>query len=197
LLHAARHASAVVTGSRGRGPLTGLLLGSVGLTVAGRAHGPVIVVRGDKAGLAGAHARILLGAGEPGTSGAAVRFALREAEARHCVLDVVRAWRRPAHRPIDHPLLAGVPALSCEERAATLIDALLQDALADHPHVRVHRSTVEGPARRVLLHRSAAADLLIIGVRRGHDRRALHLGRVAHALLHHAECPVAVVPESP
>ncbi|GHK02031.1 universal stress protein [Streptomyces sp. NPDC003753] len=196
LLRVVHHASAVVTGSRGRGRLAGLLLGSVSLTVAGRARGPVIVVRGDRAGLEGTHERILLGAGEPGTSGAAVRFALREAQARHCVLDVVRVWHRPAHRPVDHPLLAGDPARCCEERAATLIDALLQDAVADHPDVRVHRSTVEGTARRVLLHRSAAADLVVIGVRRGHDRRALHLGRVAHTLLHHAECPVAVVPES-
>ncbi|MFF3905914.1 universal stress protein [Streptomyces sp. NPDC001848] len=193
LLRAVHHASAVVTGSRGRGRLTGLLLGSVSLTVAGRASGPVIVVRGDKAGLEGTHDRILLGAGEPGTSGAAVRFALREAEVRHCVLDVIRAWRHPAHRPMDHPLLTGDPAHFCEERAATLIDALLQDAVADHPGVRVHRTTVEGTARRVLLRRSAAADLVIIGVRRGHDRR--DLGRVAHTLLHHAECPVAVVPE--
>jgi nucleotide-binding universal stress UspA family protein len=195
LRRAADDATAVVTGSRGRGELRGLLLGSVSLAVAGRALGPVIVVRGDKAGLEGVHERILLGAGEPGTCGAATRFALREARARHCALDVVRVWRRPAHEPVDHPLLAGGAALFYEERAATLIDALLQDAVPDHPDVRVHRSTVEGAARKVLLHRSAAADLLIIGVRRGHGHRGPRLGRVAHALLHHADCPVAVVPE--
>jgi nucleotide-binding universal stress UspA family protein len=195
LLREAGHATAVVTGSRGCGELKGLLLGSVSLAVAGRAPGPVVVVRGDKAGLEGAHERILLGAGEPGSCGAAVRFALREAEVRHCVLDVVRVWRRPRHEPMDHPLAAGDPAHFYEERAATLIDALLQDAVADHPDVRVNRSTVEGTARKVLLHRSAAADLVIIGVRRGHGHWALHPGRVEHALLHRSECPVAVVPE--
>lgn len=196
LLHEGGNAAAVVTGCRGRGEAQGLLLGTVSLAVAGRARGPVIVVRGDEAGLRGAHERILLGAGEPGTSGAAARFALREAGVRHCVLDVVRVWRRPAHEPMQHPLLTGAPALYHEERASTLIDALLQDATADHPDVRVDRTTLEGPAHKVLLRRSAAADLAVIGIRRGPGSHG-YLGRVGHTLLHHAMCPVAVVPELP
>ncbi|MFF1650664.1 universal stress protein [Streptomyces sp. NPDC058240] len=46
LLHEARHAEALITGERGRGGLTGLLLGSVGLAAAARAPCPVTVVRG-------------------------------------------------------------------------------------------------------------------------------------------------------
>jgi nucleotide-binding universal stress UspA family protein len=194
LLLAATNASALVTGSRGRGELKGMLLGSVGLAVAARAHCPVIVVRGDKAGLEGTHERILLGAGEHATSGEAVRFAFREAEARQCVLDVVRAWRCPVHETADHPLLAEDPAHQHEEHASAQLDELLRDAVADHPDVQVRRSTVEGPARKVLLNRSGAADLLIIGAQRRHGHYGLQLGRVAHALLHHAQCPVAVVP---
>ncbi|MEV0173569.1 universal stress protein [Streptomyces sp. NPDC050803] len=195
LLGEAHHAFAVVTGSRGRGELAGLLLGSVGLTVAARAQGPVVVVRGDKAGLAGTHERILLGAADPAVAGEATRFAFREAEARGCVLDVVRAWRRPAHRPPDHPLLAGDPAQAHEEQASALLDALLHDAADEHPGVRVRRAVVEGPPRRVLLNRSAAADLVIIGARHRTGHFGLQLGRVGHTLLHHAECPVAVVPQ--
>lgn len=194
LLRAGNNASGLVTGSRGRGELKGLLLGSVGTAVAARAHCPVIVVRGDKAGLAGTHERILLGAGEHATSGAAVRFAFREAEARQCVLDVVRAWRCPAHETADHPQLAGDPAHQHEEQASAQLDELLRDTVADHPDVQVRRTTVEGPARKVLLNHSAAADLLIIGARRRHGHYGLQLGRVAHTLLHHAECPVAIVP---
>ncbi|WAZ19498.1 universal stress protein [Streptomyces cinnabarinus] len=185
LLGEAHRAFAVVTGARGRGGLAGLLLGSVALTVAARAHGPVIVVRGDKAGLAGTHERILLGAADPEIAREATRFAFREAEARGCVLDVVRAWRRPA-RPAaeDH-----------DERASALLDALVHEATADHPDVRVRSATVEGPARTVLLDRSAAADLVIIGTRQRSGRFGLQFGRVGHTLLHHAHCPVAVVPQ--
>ncbi|MEU6144548.1 universal stress protein [Streptomyces sp. NPDC047081] len=195
LLDEGRNASFLVTGSRGRGELAGLLLGSVGLAVASRAHGPVVVVRGDKAALAGAHERILLGAGEPATGGEAVRFAFREAETRGCTLDVVRAWRCPAHESADDPRLAQDPAHRHEQRASELLDRLLEEAVLDHPGVRVRSVTVEGPARRVLLNRSAAADLLIVGAQRRKGHIGLQLGRVAHTLLHHADCPVAIVPQ--
>ncbi|MER6124150.1 universal stress protein [Streptomyces sp. NPDC001795] len=188
LLREGHNATALVTGSRGRGGLTGLLLGSVGLAVAARAHCPVIVIRGDKAGLAGVHERILLGVGEPATSREALRFAFREAEARKCILDVVRAWRRPAYEITEHP----VPP---DQQASALLDALLRDAAAEHPGVRVRRAIAEGPARIVLLKRSAAADLVVIGGRRRQGYAGLQLGRVGHTLLHHASCPVAIVPQ--
>jgi nucleotide-binding universal stress UspA family protein len=195
LLGEGNNAWLLVTGSRGRGELRGLLLGSVGLAVAARAHCPVTVVRGDSAGLAGTHERILLGAGNPDTSGAAVRFAFREAEARACTLDVVRAWRCPAHETVDHPAPAAEPARHHEERASALLDELLREATAAHPTVRVRRTTVEGPPAKVLVDRSAAADLVIVGARRRVGRLGLQIGRVSHTLLHHARCPVTVVPQ--
>ncbi|MFJ9582506.1 universal stress protein [Streptomyces acidicola] len=195
LLREGLQAFAVVTGSRGRGELKGMLLGSVGLVVAARAHCPVIVVRGNQAALAGTHERILLGAGNPVTSGEAVRFAFREAEARRCPLDVVRAWRSPAHQTSRPSRSAGEPARYPRERASALLDALLHDAVADHPGVRVRPDTVEGPARKVLLRRADAADLVIVGAQRRQDHFGLQLGRVTHTLLHHAPCPVAVVPQ--
>jgi nucleotide-binding universal stress UspA family protein len=195
LLKEGRHAFALVTGSRGRGDIAGLLLGSVSLAVAARASCPVIVVRGDKAGLAGTHNRITLGVGDADADSAAVRFAFREAELRGCTLDVVRAWRCPAHETADHPLLAGDPARHHEDRASVLLDAILEAPVRDHPEVRVRRATVEGPARKVLLTRSAAADLLVVGARRRHSQFGMQLGRVGHTLLHHASCPVAVVPQ--
>ncbi|EPJ40552.1 putative Universal stress protein [Streptomyces afghaniensis 772] len=195
LLRESNNACALVTGSRGRGELKGLLLGSVGLAVAARAHCPVIVVRGDKAGLAGTHERILLGAGDPAVGGEAAWFALREAEVRGCTLDVVRAWRCPAHETADVAALAETGARYHEKRARAQADELLRGPVADHPDVRVRRTTVEGPARKVLVDRSAAADLVIVGARRRQDPFGLQLGRVAHTLLHHAQCPVAVVPQ--
>ncbi|MER5915641.1 universal stress protein [Streptomyces sp. NPDC001982] len=192
LLREGNEATALVTGSRGRGGLKGLLLGSVGLAVAARAPCPVIVVRGDPAALASSHERILLGAGDADTCGEAVRFAFREAAARKSALDAVRAWRRSAHES-DEP--TGDVARRPEERASAALDTLLHDAMAEHPGVRVRRATVEGHARGVLLRRTAAADLVVVGARRRTGLFGLQLGRVAHTLLHHADCPVAIVPQ--
>ncbi|MFJ8827725.1 universal stress protein [Streptomyces sp. NPDC102467] len=195
LLHESANAWAVVTGCRGRGEVAGLLLGSVGLTVAGRAQCPVIVVRGDKEGIEGTHGRILLGVGEADQSSAAVDFALREATARHCTVDAVRAWRCPAHESDDNPLNSAEPGHEHQRRAGEVLDAALSDAPTGHPRAKVRHSVVEGPASAVLLHRTAAADLVVVGARRRHGHFGLQLGRVGHVLLHHAQCPVAIVPQ--
>ncbi|MGA5218408.1 universal stress protein [Streptomyces cinereoruber] len=194
LLAEARTAAAVVVGSRGRGAFAGLLLGSVGLVVAARSPGPVVVVRGDRYALESRHGRVLLGVGEHGADAAAVRFAFREAAVRDAELDAVRAWRRPAHTPAGHPLLTGDGGGPDERHATGLLERLLEPAAREHPGVRLRRSTVEGPAHRVLTERSAAADLLVVGARRRAGPMGLELGRVAHRALHHASCPVAVVP---
>jgi nucleotide-binding universal stress UspA family protein len=199
LLNEAHTAAALVVGSRGRSGLAELLLGSVGLTVAGRAACPVIVLRGnqDNQARAGTHRRVVLGVGEKeGPHGTAVtRFAFEEAEARKATLDAVRAWRCPAYESTDDPLLAGEPARLHEQRAAEILDSALSKAAAEHPAVALIRRTAEGSARRVLLDASDDADLLVVGVRRHHGLAGLQLGRVAHTLLHHSACPVAVVPQ--
>jgi nucleotide-binding universal stress UspA family protein len=195
LLREGRNAFALVTGSRGRGGLAGLLLGSVSLAVAARAQCPVVVVRGDAAATASTHGRILLGVAETAAGSDAVRFAFREAEARGCILDAVRAWRCPAHESAEHPLLTGDAAKFHEMRAAALLDEALTEFVAEHPDVPVHRATLEGPARKVLLERSADADLMVVGAHHRHGHLGLQLGRVAHAALHHSHCPVAVVPQ--
>ncbi|MCX3059885.1 universal stress protein [Streptomyces beihaiensis] len=199
LLLAGRDATALILGQHGRGPVEQLLLGSVSLTVAARAHCPVIVVRGDREGRAGTHGRVLVGvgdsAGDADASAAAVRFAFDEAAARKAELDTVRAWHRPSHTPLEHPLLTGDPTHELQERATQLLADALDACARDHPDVPVRHFSVEGHARKVLLDRSAAADLLVVGAHHRHSHFGLQLGRVAHAVLHHAACPVAVVPQ--
>ncbi|WP_020129659.1 universal stress protein [Streptomyces sp. 303MFCol5.2] len=194
LVREGRHASALVLGTRGRSGLVEMLLGSVSLTVAAHADCPVIVLRGSHDNRAGADSRgrVVLGVGETGKDSAATRFAFQEARLRAAPLDAVRAWRCPAHESVDHPLLAGEPARLHEEHAAEALEQALKDAPTD---VELHRRTVEGPARRVLLDASHDAGLLVVGARRNPGHLGLQLGRVAHGVLHHAACPVAIVPE--
>ncbi|MFE1907921.1 universal stress protein [Streptomyces gardneri] len=195
LLREGREGAILVVGSRGRGEFADLLLGSVSLLVAARAHCPVVVVRGDSQALEARHGRILLGVGEHDLDSPAVRFAFREAAVRDAELDVVRVWRRQAHEPAAHLLMRRAGAAYFTEDASQLLDKALEAASSEHPEVRLRRSTIEGPAHKVLTARSAAADLLVVGARRRDGLVGLELGKVAHRALHHASCPVAVVPQ--
>jgi len=197
LLGEGRNASALVVGARGRSGIAELLLGSVSLAVAARADCPVIVLRGghDSQVDAGMRRPIVLGVGEDAHSTEAVRFAFQEAEERRVALEAVRAWRCPSHESVDHPLLAGEPARYHGQQAAETLEAALRDAAADHPSVELRRRVVEGTAREALLDASADAGLLVVGARRRQGHFGLQLGRVAHAVLHHSACPVAVVPQ--
>lgn len=194
LVREGRHAAALVLGTRGRSGLTEMLLGSVSLTVAAHADCPVIVLRGshDNRATSGTHGRVVVGVGEDGKESPAVRFAADEARRRGVPLEAVRAWRCPAHESTDHPLMAGEPARLHEKRAVEALDAAVRDVPAD---VEVHRHTVEGHARSVLLDAAADADLLVVGAKRRDVTFGLQLGRIAHAVLHHSSCPVVVVPQ--
>ncbi|WP_024757511.1 universal stress protein [Streptomyces exfoliatus] len=195
LLRQGQEGAILVVGSHGRGEFADLLLGSVSLIVAARARCPVIVVRGDRQALEARHGRVLLGVGEYDLDSPAVRFAFREAAVRDAELDVVRTWRRQAHGPADHLLMRRAGAAYFTDGASELLDEALETAASEHPQVRLRRSTIEGPAHKVLTQRSAAADLLVVGARRRDGLVGLELGRVAHRALHHASCPVAVVPQ--
>lgn len=195
LVNESSTARAMVLGCRGRNAVTELLLGSVSLAVAAHAHCPVIVLRGNprKTAATAAPGRVVLGVAEKAAGSAAVRFAAEEAALRGLPLEAVRAWRRPAHSDTGHPLLAGGPAHAEEQEAAEA----LEDALRDVPEgLEQHRRTAEGHARDVLVAASQDAALLVVGARRRSGRFGLQLGRVAHGVLHHAACPVAVVPET-
>jgi len=190
LIHESRAATVVVVGTRGRGGLAEALLGSVSLTVAAHADCAVVVVP-DGGDTDDDPPRTGIVVGTAGTPTPALRFAYEAARRRREPLTAIRAWRCPSHDTADHPLLAGEPERLHEERAAGQLDTALADAPAD---VELRRRTLEGPAGKVLPDASREAALLVIGRRRP-AHPGPRIGRVAHRVLHHSHCPVAIVPD--
>lgn len=189
LLGLQRYSPLLVLGTRGHGGFPGLLLGSVSLRIAARAAYPVVVVRGEHGPADAGRGRVVLGVGSHDVS-AAAEFAVEEAVAGHADLELVHAWRPE----IDMSGMAVVmDAGAAADRAQSLLGAVPLSEPQDSG-LRVRRTAVQGRSASSLLQAAAGADLLVLGARRRHDRPGLQLGSVNHAMLHHAPCPVAIVP---
>lgn len=173
------NAEMIVMGSRGRGRLTSALLGTVSLTTAQHAGCPVVIVHGEDV-TDRAPRRIIVGADGSPSSTAALDFALSLA-ADETTVTLVLAW-------------STMPAGSSDPVPA-VAQALLEQTLAGRskPGVTIELAAVPGAPRDVLLHRSAEADLLVVGRRGREGFRGLNLGSVAQHALMGAKCPVAVV----
>lgn len=191
-----RNAFALVLGSRGLGDLAGMLLGSVSLAVAGRADCPVVVVRGRAEHRDARFGSVVVGVEDGEGSGTAVQFAFREAHVRRCGLVAVHASCAPCVAASEAPPPSQY-VFEARPRPPTQVldDALRGPAEQYRNATPISRRVVEGPARRALLEAASGADLLVVGARRRRGHLGLQLGLINHAVLHHAPCPIAVVPQ--
>ncbi|MEV0489777.1 universal stress protein [Streptomyces atratus] len=196
LVQESHGAAMIVLGSRGRGRIAEMLLGSVSLAVAGRSHGPVVVIPKAASAVQSTSGRVVVGIGDAQGPSAAARFAFDQAVSRHGELTAVRAWRCPVNEAMDHPLLSGSPAASHHRDAEEHLEDVLAvlDRTGSGPVIT--RSVVQGPAHQALIEAASGADMLVVGARRGGGKHWHRLGTVNHAVLHYAPCPVAVVPDT-
>lgn len=199
LVGAAADAEMLVLGSRGHGPVVGFLLGSVGQQVIAETTRPVVLVRaGDQPTAEVGGREVVVGQqGEPEDSEAALRFAFATAAARGATVRVVRAWTLPpvfAYSPASLKLLDEAGGLEPREHKA--LAAALEPVQRDFPDVPVVEHVEMGSAGQVLLSVAARAQLMVVGRRAHRTAVGARIGSVAHGVLHHAPCPVAVVPSA-
>jgi nucleotide-binding universal stress UspA family protein len=205
LLSAAANAGLLVVGARGTGGFDGLAMGSVALRAAAAATCPVVVVpeqpadAGDEAAasVAGGWARVVFGLDAHAPVDGTADFAFAAARAHDAPLRVVCAWSLPANS--GSPLMLDVT----EEDRATWEDQevlSLSDALRGwrekYPEVAVQPDARLLHPALALVTASSGAGLLVIGRRTEPRAPEGRLGPVAHAVLHHAPCPVAIVPHA-
>lgn len=193
LLDAAAAHALLVVGSRGRGGFSSLLLGSVSRRVAAHAECPVVVVHAPPAPAQGLS--VLVGVlGEQDTP--VVRFACAAAALRGAPVRALHTWSAVSDAGHMVPLVDNLDDEGKEHTA--LLGRVVEAGRGDFPRNQVVLDVVAGAAAAALVEASAHAALLVVGApRRARvGRLGMHLGSVVHAVLHHAHCPVAVVPVS-
>jgi nucleotide-binding universal stress UspA family protein len=192
VLDVSADAAMIVMGSRGRGHVLSIALGSVSEDVVGRATCPVVVIRSRHD--VGTPQGVLVGTDEAPVSLPAVHFAYEQASLRglhltvmHTVWDEVASTQPARVTSADDPDLAEV--------RRTLVDSLAGPA-AEFPDVATRLLIGYGVPAECLLTLADSMDLVVVG----HHERGL-LGRLTHgstatAILERASVPIAVVPVS-
>ncbi|MEV7345805.1 universal stress protein [Streptomyces sp. NPDC093544] len=199
LVAAASDAETLVLGSRGYGTIVGFLIGSIGQQVIAEAASPVVLVRADdRAASEAAGREIVVGQhGGPDDSAAGLRFAFETAAVRGASVRVVRAWSLPplfAYSPGSLKLLDEAGGLEPFEKKA--LAESVKPWRERFPEVSVTEYVEMGSAGQVLLSLAARAQLMVVQRRAERSAVGSRIGSVAHALMHHAPCPVAVVPHA-
>ncbi|WP_404393005.1 universal stress protein [Humibacillus xanthopallidus] len=218
IVEASHDAELVVMGSRGRGRITGGLLGSTSYAVAAHAHCPVVVVRPSHEAAASADAEVpetaSLSEGLPevvrpdATHPVVVGFddsepALRAVQAAADIAMEEGAELRIAH-VVQVPSIdswayeetahAGtVHAHSLREHADDALSAAVRLAKSKHLELKVSTEVLYGDPGQAIADLGRTAGLVVVGSRGRGGFKGLLLGSVSHNVIHNAECPVMVV----
>jgi nucleotide-binding universal stress UspA family protein len=194
LLETSRDASLLVVGARGLGGFRELLLGSVSHACVHHAASPVAVVRGEHtAPEAGTVERVVVGIDGSETARHALAWAVEEARLRPARLEVVHAWHMPY--VTGYPWVSPTFDLDAFEEAAQRTVAVALGAVDTDGLVEpITRTLCAGGAASALLDAAKGADLVVVGSRGLGGFTGLLLGSVGDQVVHHADCPVVVVP---
>ena len=136
---------------------------------------------------------VLVGVDGSPQSGAALRYAVAEANRRGARLRVVSTYfpEYSVHGRTE-PLSASEPAIEVDVEAQTR--RMVEEALAgDAAGPPVEIVTAAGPAAGVLVDMSKEADVLVVGHRGRGGFASMLLGSVGLQSVLHAHCPVIVV----
>ncbi|WP_166390108.1 universal stress protein [Nocardioides ochotonae] len=186
LLEAAESAHLIVVGSRGRGPVSSLLLGSVGMALSQHARCPVVVRRPHPPESAGEG--ILVGTDATPHSDPAVEWAFGQAALRRTPLSIVRTFFEAGLEGEVTESEGGYDELWAQLREVA-------DRFGPRfPDVEVRLRLRRGLADEELARAAETAEMVVLG---SHVRRSifglLDLD-VPHGVLVHAPRYVAVVP---
>ncbi|HQY33222.1 MAG TPA: universal stress protein [Actinotalea sp.] len=194
LVEAARDAGLAVIGTNRQGGLLEQQLGVLAPWLPQHAGCPTVVVPvREGRDVAGPVRRIVVGVDGSDAARTALARAVVEAQAWGARLTAVCGvpMSTPTGVPGWQPASVDREALLAEVEAG--LDRAVKDATAGRA-VDVRRHALDGSGAALLVEFSTAVDLVVVGARGRGGFTGLRLGSTSRTLLHHAACPVMLVP---
>ncbi|MGZ5417255.1 MAG: universal stress protein [Nocardioides sp.] len=192
LLDSAHGAHLLVVGSRGRGSIASLLLGSVSVDVSSHAACPVVVVHPekDRARFGPFVGRIVVGVDGSEASLAALDFAYELASTEFKPLAIVHSWGAAG---VYKDLMSYETRLETAEEHELQVAESIAGYAEKYPDVLTTQHQDEEDPSRTLVTASDDADTIVVGSRGRGDAKAVIFGSVSRFVVEHAHCPVIVV----
>ena len=126
----------------------------------------------------------------------ALEWAMKEAALQHAALTVLTVHEVMASYWTSAPVILPQDESSTEKARQQAEEAVAKVAsqLGDSQPASVSVRAVSGFADQELIDASKNSDLLVVGSRGGGGFARLMLGSISSKVVHHAACPVVVVP---
>lgn len=189
LLDLSEHAASVFVGSRGRGPISSLLLGSVGVALSRAAWCPVFVIRPYQPNQH--RDGILVGTDCTDRTRPTLELAFRQASLRSLPLTVL-------HTAGSIETIVGVGAVLDDdtegfEAERRLLAETVAGLAQEYPDVSAQLRLGRGSPDACLIEESKHMDLVVIGHHRGRAAGDMfRLGSFVAPVVESAGCPVAI-----
>ncbi|AJC52973.1 universal stress protein [Streptomyces sp. 769] len=194
LVEAAEQADLLALGSRGLGPAARFTLGGTGLDLVPRVAVPVVLVRARHDRPATEEgSSVAVGVSLHAACEGLLAFAFETAARRAVPLRAVHGRNLPPFAYDRGGAVERAAADQAEVLAREELSQALRPWREKFRDVRVEEQVVMESPAPALLHGAAGAQLLIVG-RRHLGHAVPRIGHVVHAAVHHAPCPVAIVP---
>ncbi len=126
---------------------------------------------------------------------AALRWAIHEAVMRNVPIKALHCWSYPTSVGVPSMMLTDVELIR-KSSVALVHDVITQATAGSATPVAIDPVITEGSASHALIDASKGAELVVVGARGHGGFLGLLIGSVANQVVHHAACPVVVVPKS-
>lgn len=137
---------------------------------------------------------IVVGVDGSENSKAALEFAAKEAGLRNAKLRVVSAWQFPNLLLAEAAVVDPDLQKGFKQAAQDIANEACKEAQMIARHVPCEIKVIEGQAAEAILSQSKDAAMIVVGSRGHGGFTGLLLGSVSQQVVHHAKCPVVVVP---